>query len=71
MTIKLLVLNIQWDTDDDDTIAQTLPQSMEVEVDLQDIDDGWTEINSVICDQLSDETGYCVLGYQLQGYGGQ
>ena len=41
---------------------------LQVEVDLQDIEGGWTEINSVICDQLSEATGWCVLDFQLEGY---
>ena len=67
MTATLLAINIEWDTDGDETVAQELPQQMEVEVDLQDAQ-GWTDINSQICDQLSDETGWCVLGFNLQGH---
>ena len=67
MTATLLAINIEWDTDGDETVAQELPQQMEVEVDLQDAQ-GWTDINSQICDQLSDETGWCVLGFILQGH---
>jgi hypothetical protein len=67
MTVTLLAIDIEWDTDGDETVAQELPQQMEVEVDLQDAE-GWTDINSQICDQLSDETGWCVLGFNLQGH---
>ena len=67
MTVTLLAIDIEWDTDGDETVAQELPQQMEVEVDLKDAE-GWTDINSQICDQLSDETGWCVLGFKLQGH---
>ena len=67
MTVTLLAIDIEWDTDGDETVAQELPQQMEVEVDLQDAE-GWTDINSQICDQLSDETGWCVLGFNLLGH---
>ena len=68
MTITLLVHSIQWDTDGDETANQTLPTQLEVKINLKDVDNGWTEINSRICDQLSDETGWLVLDYKLQGY---
>ena len=68
MTIILLANNIEWDTDGDETEAQRLPKQLEVEVNLKDVDGGWTDINDQICNQLSDETGWLVLDYQLTGY---
>ena len=66
MTITLLAHHIEWDTDGDIDAARSLPSKMEVEVDL--FTDGWTSINSQICDQLSDAIGWCVLDYSLEGY---
>ena len=66
MTITLLAHHIEWDTDGDIDAARALPSKLEVEVDL--FTDGWTSINSQICDQLSDATGWCVLDYSLEGY---
>jgi hypothetical protein len=68
MIITLLAHHIEWDTDGDNGVANSLPSRLKVEVDLQDIEGGWTEINSVICDQLSEATGWCVLDFQLEGY---
>ena len=69
MIITLFVHNIQWDIDEDCSTeeAESLPSQLEVKVDLKD-QNGWTEINHQICNQLSDETGWCVLGYQLKGH---
>ncbi len=72
MKITLLAHNIEWDTDGDIDAAQSLPSKMEVELDLNVVDGCLTGIpesaNTIICDQLSDATGWCVLGYKLQGY---
>ncbi len=67
MTVTLLAHNIQWDTDGSDTIAQSLPTSLEVKIDLLEIED-WGNTNQQICNQLSDVTGWCVTDYTLQGY---
>jgi hypothetical protein len=67
MTITLLVHHIEWDTDGNQTIAQSLPSKVAVEVDLLEGPDAGS-INDQICNQLSDVTGWCVLDYQLQGY---
>ena len=67
MTITLLAHHIEWDTDGDHGIAQSLPSKLEVEVDLNDITHS-TNINDIVCDQLSDATGFCVLDYRLEGY---
>ena len=72
MTITLLAHHIEWDTDGDIDAARALPSKMEVELDLNAVDGCLTGIpesaNTIICDQLSDATGWCVLGYKLQGY---
>ena len=49
-------VNIMWDTDGDKEILNELPKEIELP---QDIDADEIE------DYLSDETGYCHFGYQL------
>ena len=72
MIITLLAHHIEWDTDGDIDTARALPSKMEVELDLNAVDGCLTGIsesaNTIICDQLSDATGWCVLDYKLQGY---
>jgi len=64
MTVLLKANHIEWDTDGEE--VNGLPDSISVEVDLRN-QEGWTDINSQVCDQLSEITGYCVLDYQLEG----
>ena len=69
MKITLLAHHIEWDTDGDIDAARALPSKMEVEVDLDAVECLFpVSINDQICNQLSDATGFCVLGYKLQGY---
>lgn len=65
MTVLLKAHHIEWDTDGEPVYG--LPNSVAVEVDLQN-QGGWTDINSQICNQLSDIVGYCVLDYRLEGF---
>jgi len=67
MKITLLAHHIEWDTDGNQTIAQSLPSKVAVEVDLLEGPDAGS-INDQICNQLSDITGFCVLDYKLEGY---
>ena len=67
MIITLLATNIKYDTDGPDIpTAHVLPENMEVQVDL-DID-GFEDINRQVCNQISNATGWLVLGYRLVGY---
>ena len=50
-------VNIMWDTDGDKEIFNELPKEIELPQDI-DADE--------IGDYLSDETGYCHFGYQLE-----
>lgn len=50
-------VNIMWDTDGDKEILNELPKEIELPQDI-DADE--------IGDYLSDETGYCHFGYQLE-----
>ena len=67
MTITLLAHHIEWDTDGNWEVAKALPPKIEVEVNLQEAETV-SDINSQICNQLSDATGWVVLDYKLQGY---
>ena len=66
MNITLLAHHIEWDCSNQD-IARGLPSKVAVEVDLLE-GPAAGPINDQICNQLSDMTGWCVLGYKLQGY---
>ena len=66
MKITLLAHHITWDTPTHEE-SLGLPRKVEVEVDLND-QEGFSDINQQICDQLSNMTGWCVLDYRLQGY---
>ena len=68
MIITLLATNIEYDTDRPGIpTMKNLPESMEVQVDLDD-QIGWPCINAQVCNQISDATGWLVLDYQLVGY---
>jgi hypothetical protein len=67
MTITLLAHHIEWDTDGDMDIAQSLPSKVAVEVDLLEGPEAGS-INDQVCNQLSDLVGFCVLDYKLEGY---
>jgi hypothetical protein len=64
--ITLLVKNIEWDTDGDKTVAADLPSSVPVEVDLASIQ-SFDCINHQICEHLSEEYGWLISGYDLEG----
>ena len=66
MTVVLLAHHISWDTPTHEE-SLGLPRKVAVEVDLRN-QEGFDDINSQICDQLSNITGYCVLDYLLQGF---
>ena len=67
MTITLLATNIVWDTDGDESLAASLPTQLPVELDLTEGGD-WHDINQDISKQLSNQTDWLVLDYQLVGY---
>jgi hypothetical protein len=59
--IRAYATNIQWDTEDgdeyDDDIVELLPSRVEIPFDISDDE---------IADMLSDEYGYCVLGFEIE-----
>ena len=50
-------VNIKWDTDNDKDLLKTLPTEMEIPDDLSEDE---------VSDWLSDQTGYCHFGYELE-----
>ena len=51
-------VNIQWDTDGDQKLFDSLPSEIEIPESLTDEDE--------ITDYLSDQTGFCHFGYQIE-----
>ena len=52
------VFNIKWDTDGDDEILKDLPTEIE-------IPDGMVD-EEEISDYVSDQTGFCHFGFELE-----
>tara|TARA_B100000131_G_C17992905_1_gene563313 strand:- start:439 stop:678 length:240 start_codon:yes stop_codon:yes gene_type:complete len=66
--ITVLVKNIVWDTDShEDIIENNLPEQVPVQVDLASIH-SFDCINHQICEYLSEEYGWLISGYDLEGY---
>lgn len=57
--IKIMkAVNIKWDTDGDMTLLESLPKEIEIPEDIEDEDE--------ISDYLTDETGFCHLGFEIE-----
>ena len=65
--VKMLVKDIIWDTDGDETALKELPKSVSVDIELADIQ-SFNCINHQICEYLSEEYGWLIGGYKLEGY---
>lgn len=50
-------VNIKWDTDGDMGLLEELPTEIEIPKDMADEDE--------ISDYISNETGFCHLGFEL------
>lgn len=50
-------INIEWDTDNDMEILNSLPTEIEIPEGMTDIEE--------ISDYISDETGFCHFGFEL------
>ena len=61
--MKVKVYNIKWDTDGYSIKKLGLPKSIEMDVDEESLDDPYYED---ISDELSDEFGYCVFGFNVK-----
>ena len=68
-TIQLLAYDIEWDCEDTNEYP-TLPERVTVTIDLSVEEEGRISraIDRQVSDQLSELTGWCVLGYSLKGY---
>lgn len=51
-------VNIKWDTDGDMTLLENLPKEIEIPEDIEDEDE--------ISDYLTDETGFCHFGFEIE-----
>lgn len=51
-------INIEWDIDGDIELLRELPTEMEIPKGMINVDE--------ISDYLSDETGYCHMGFELE-----
>ena len=69
-TIKLLAYDIEWDCECFPYESPILPERVIVTIDLSVEEEGRISraIDRQVSDQLSDLTGWCVLGYSLKGY---
>jgi len=66
--ITVLVKNIVWDTDShEDIVENNLPEQVSVQIDLASIR-SFDCINKQICDHLSNEYGWLISDYDLEGY---
>ena len=59
--VKVIVTDIDWDVDVSDD-ADSLPQRMQYDVDADLTDD---EIEDYVCEQLSDDTGFCHRSFEF------
>lgn len=59
---KILITDIQWDTDGDKGLFEKLPQKIEWEGEIDEED----EIDEVIGDAISDQTGFCHYGFHYK-----
>lgn len=55
LTVK--AFNIKWDTDGDESLAESLPSEIEIPEDVTGEDE--------ISDYLTDKTGFCHFGFRL------
>lgn len=58
-------INIKWDTDGDQELAETLPDTIEIPEELANKVEDMNDENEEISDYLSDVTGFCHYGFEL------
>ena len=58
-------ININWDADGDVKIRQTLPNEIEIPDELTEGMDKEDFDYDEICSYLSDQTGYCLYGFEI------
>lgn len=59
-------VNIKWDTDGDLELLQDLPKEIEIPEYLIDEDTDIDEYEEEISDYISEVTGYCHCGFDLE-----
>ncbi|OLA94859.1 MAG: hypothetical protein BHW64_01810 [Candidatus Melainabacteria bacterium LEY3_CP_29_8] len=59
-------VNIKWDTDGDLELLQDLPKEIEIPEYLIDEDTDIDEYEEEIADYISEVTGYCHFGFDLE-----
>lgn len=59
-------VNIKWDTDGDLELLQDLPKEIEIPEYLIDEDTDIDEYEEEISDYISEVTGYCHFGFDLE-----
>ena len=59
-------INIQWDTDGDNEVLEMLPTEIEIPEKILEDCDGEEEIAEAISDYISDETGFCHYGFEIE-----
>jgi len=66
IVITILAYDIEYETDG---VEVDLPDRMEIEVELESGDrlHPAPDLNTQICEHISDETGWLVLGYKVAG----
>ena len=63
-TLKIRAYNIEWDTDGDKEVFETLPKEVVMELAFSEGDHGYLDI--IVGDKLSDEYGYCHNGFEYE-----
>ena len=53
----LKVINIEWNTDNEHNLQNALPKEIDIPESINTMDD--------ISDYISDETGFCNIGFEL------
>ena len=59
-------VNIKWDTDGDLELLQDLPKEIEIPEYLIDEDTDIDEYEEELADYISEVTGYCHFGFDLE-----
>ena len=59
-------VNIKWDTDGDLELLRDLPEEIEIPEYLIDEDTDIDEYEEEIADYISEVTGYCHFGFDLE-----
>ena len=62
IVITILAYDIEYETDG---VEVDLPHRMEIEVELES--DAAPDLNTQVCEHISNETGWLVLDYKIAG----